>query len=61
MGRKAKLKQQRRQQQAAPSEESGNREPHYKDTDFVEELQQQGYPSLGGDHAPEIPPPRSKS
>ncbi|NMG58629.1 hypothetical protein E1H12_08860 [Geitlerinema sp. P-1104] len=61
MGRNAKLKQQRRQQQANSGGESGNREPHYKDTDFVEELQQQGYPSLGGDHAPEIPPPRAKS
>ncbi|USR91234.1 hypothetical protein NEA10_00375 [Phormidium yuhuli AB48] len=61
MGRKAKLKQQRRQQQGNPSRESGGETPRYKDTDFVEEFEQQGYPSLGGDRAPEIPPPRSKS
>ena len=61
MGRKAKLKQQRRQQQANSDHQNNDQHPTYKDTDFVEELQQQGYPSLGGDRAPDIPPPRRNS
>ncbi|OAB58687.1 hypothetical protein AY600_12620 [Phormidium willei BDU 130791] len=58
MGRKAKLKQQRRQEQANSADQKQDPQPTYKDTDFVEELQKQGYPSLGGDRAPDVPPPR---
>lgn len=56
MGRKAKLKKQRRAERENPK--AAKAQPKYDDTHFVEEFQRQGHQIIGGERSPDIPQSR---
>ncbi|MBZ8179342.1 hypothetical protein [Oscillatoria salina] len=58
MGKQAKLKQQRREAKAKPSSESPK--PKYDSTQFVKQLERQGYQLKKGKPSPELPDSKPK-
>lgn len=58
MGRKAKLKQLRRQSQGQPQSSVSTQPPHFESTQFVQQLQVEGYKLDQAQHSPDVPLPK---
>ena len=58
MGRKAKLKQLRRQRQGQQESPASTQSTHFESTQFVQQLQVEGYKLDQAQHSPDVPLPK---
>jgi len=58
MGRKAKLKQLRRQSQAQKQSPTSTKPTDFESTQFVQQLQVEGYKLDQAQHSPDVPLPK---
>ncbi|MEQ9667417.1 hypothetical protein [Coleofasciculus sp. G2-EDA-02] len=58
MGRKAKLKQLRRQSQGQEQSPMSTQPTHFESTQFVQQLQVEGYKLDQAQHSPDVPLPK---
>lgn len=58
MGRKAKLKQIRRQNKRQEQSQASTPQTHFESTQFVQQLQVEGYQLDQAQHSPDVPLPK---